>query len=69
MIQVPISRGMLSKLMRKVSQSLQDPYDEVLALLAHEDQLNVDETGHKDSGRRFWTWCFRAQLYTVFKVS
>jgi transposase len=68
-IQAPVSRGMLSKLLRKVSQSLQDPYDELLALLAHEDQLNVDETGHKDQGRRFWTWCFRAQLYTVFKIS
>jgi transposase len=68
-IQAPISRGMLSKLIWKVSQSLQNPYDELLALLAHEDQLNVDETGHKDNGKRMWTWCFRAQLYTVFKIS
>jgi len=31
--------------------------------------LNVDETGHKDDRRRLWTWCFRASLYTVFKIS
>jgi len=37
--------------------------------LAHEEQLNVDETGHKDCGKRLWTWCFRAYLYTVFKIS
>jgi transposase len=37
--------------------------------LADEGRLNVDETGHKDSGKRLWTWCFRAYLYTVFKIS
>jgi transposase len=68
-IRISISRGMVSKLIRKVSESLQDPHDELLALLVHEDRLNVDETGHKDNGKRMWTWCFRAQLYTVFKVS
>src|SRR5262249_35926286 len=30
--------------------------------------LNVDETGHKDQGDRMWTWCFRASLYTLFKI-
>jgi transposase len=68
-IGIRISRGMLSKLIRKVSESLQDPYDELLRLLAEENQLNVDETGHKDNGQRLWTWCFRAKLYTVFKIS
>ena len=68
-IRIPISRGMLSKLIRKVSESLQDPYDELIRVLTEEDRLNVDETGHKDNGQRLWTWCFRAQLYTVFKIS
>jgi hypothetical protein len=68
-IKIPVSRGMLSKLIRKVSQSLQDPYKELLQLLADEDRLNVDETRHKENGRRLWTWCFRAQLYSVFKIS
>ena len=30
--------------------------------------LNVDETGHKQNGQRQWTWCFRAGLYTLFKI-
>ena len=30
--------------------------------------LNVDETGHKQNGQRHWTWCFRAGLYTLFKI-
>lgn len=66
---VKISRGQLRKLIRKVTDSLQDPYEELLKLLPDEDRLNVDETGHKDSGKRLWTWCFRATLFTLFKIS
>lgn len=64
-----VSRGMLAKLIRKVSRSLEDPYDELLRLVQEEDRLNVDETGHKENGGRLWTWCFRASLYTLFKIS
>ena len=36
--------------------------------LPGEAVLNIDETGHKENGARFWTWCFRAQLYTLFRI-
>jgi transposase len=68
-IGVRLSRGMIQKLVTKVSQSLADPYDELLAALAGESYLNIDETGHKDNGKKLWTWCFRAYLFTVFKIS
>jgi transposase len=63
-----ISRGQLSKLVQKVSAGLKEPYEELLAWLPGEDVLNVDETGHKDRGKRFWTWCFRAACYTLYKI-
>ena len=66
---VSISRGMLRKLVGKVSASLADPYEALCAMLPTEDRLNVDETGHKENGQRLWTWCFRAYLYTVYKIS
>jgi transposase len=68
-IGVSISRGMLGKLVRKVSASLEDPYEALCAMLPGEDRLNVDETGHKENGQRLWTWCFRAYLFTVYKIS
>lgn len=68
-IGVTISRGMLRKLVGKVSDSLADPYEALCAMLPSEDRLNVDETGHKENGHRLWTWCFRAYLYTVYKIS
>ena len=64
-----ISRGQLRKVVAKVSDSLKDPYEELVALLPDEEHLNVDETGHKDQAKRLWTWCFRAALFTVFKIS
>jgi transposase len=63
-----VSRGQLAKLVQKASDSLADPYEQLLAMLPSENVLNVDETGHKDRGQRLWTWCFRAACYTLFKI-
>jgi transposase len=65
---VTISRSHLSNILDKVSTALDGPYEELLQLLPDEAILNVDETGHKDNGERWWTWCFRAELYTLFHI-
>jgi transposase len=65
---VTISRGQLSKIIAKLSDALDGPYQELLEALPAEAILNVDETGHKDNGKRMWAWCFRASLYTLFKI-
>jgi transposase len=51
-----------------VCEALDDPYQELLKTLPGEPRLNADETGHKNNGKRMWTWCFRASLYTLFKI-
>ncbi len=63
-----ISRGQLAKVIAKVSAALDGPYQELLPMLPKEARLNVDETGHKNNGTPMWTWCFRAELYTLFKI-
>jgi transposase len=67
-IGMTISRGQLAKIIGKVSRSLERPYHELLEDLPSQARLNVDETGHKQGGQRQWTWCFRAGLYTLFKI-
>ena len=67
-IGLTISRGQLAKIIGKVSRALQRPYEELLGDLPGQPVLNVDETGHKHDGQRHWTWCFRAGLYTLFKI-
>jgi transposase len=65
---VDISRGYLAKLIAKVSASLAQSYAELFERLPGEAVLNVDETGHKENREKFWTWCFRAQCYTLFRI-
>jgi transposase len=67
-VQVTISRGQLAKVIAKVSEALEGPYEELLENLPGQASLNVDETGHKNNKERMWTWCFRASLYTLFKI-
>ncbi len=67
-VQVTISRGELARIIAKVSRALEQPYQELLDDLPGQARLNVDETGHKQNGQRQWTWCFRAGLYTLFKI-
>jgi len=63
-----VSRGYLRKVIEKVSLSLEAPYNELLDRLPLETIVNVDETGHKENGAKFWTWVFKAELYVLFKI-
>lgn len=65
---VGISRGQLRKVCGKVAHSLDPAYQDLLAALPAQERLNVDETGHKEYRQALWTWCFRAPLFTLFKI-
>jgi len=67
-VKIRISRGQLRKLIGKVSDALEAPYDELLKMIPLASRLNIDESGHKENGEKFWTWCFRAELYVLFKI-
>lgn len=66
---ITVSRGQLSKLIQKASAAFEQAYNELLEHLPNEATLNVDETGHKENKKRFWTWCFRSDAYTLFKIA
>jgi len=63
-----VSRGYLRKVIEKVGQTLEAPYTELLDRLPFEPIVNVDETGHKEMGAKFWTWVFKAEMYVLFKI-
>lgn len=67
-MKIKISKGQLAKLVTKVGKALDAPYDELLKQIPLEENVNVDETGHKENGVKFWTWCFRAEMYVLFKI-
>lgn len=63
-----LSRGQLAKIIHKISQAIAPLYEDLLGSLKAQRILNIDETGHRDSGKRMWTWCFRGSGFTVFKI-
>lgn len=65
---VKVSRGYVAKLLRKAGEAFEQPYTELIELLPHQSHLNIDESGHKDNGDRYWVWCFRATEFVVFKI-
>jgi transposase len=67
-LQVPISRGHLVNLITKATAAMASAYAQLQALLPKEKHLNADETGHQRKGN-WWTWCFRAEWYTLFKIA
>lgn len=67
-IGMPVSRGYLRNVIAKVSDALEPAFDELLNALPEQTALHIDETGHKDNGERFWTWCFKAAMYTLFRL-
>jgi transposase len=67
-LKLAVSRGQLAKLLDKAAAAMDSAYAQLRARLPDEPRLNVDETGHKEKGQPYWTWCFRAELYTLFKI-
>jgi transposase len=65
---VTVSRAHLRGVCATVSDSLDGAYQQLLAALPLQSQLNVDETGHKEYAQRHWTWCFRAATFSLFKI-
>lgn len=65
---LPVSTGFLVKLMQKSTAALDAPYEALLERLPSQPVLNIDETGHKENGKRLWTWCFRAVNFTLFRI-
>ena len=65
---IKVSTGFLVKIVMKAAAALEQPYNELLNFIPQEPVVNIDETGHKLNKEKFWTWCFRAKLYVLFKI-
>lgn len=71
----PVCRATVCNKMKKVSDALAFPVDQLLDILPEEERLNIDETGHKDhpfekpdGHGKHWIWVFAAAAFTVFRI-
>lgn len=67
-LKVPVSRSYLVKVLHQGAQAFAAPYEALVGLLPQQPHQNVDETGHKENGQRWWIWCFRTVAFVVFLI-
>ena len=67
-MRLEVSRGMLNKATQKVSAAIKPAYQQLVDSLPNESYLGIDETGHKNNGDKYWTWCFQKPEYTFFHI-
>lgn len=67
-LSIEISRSTLCDIIKRVSGALEDPYNELLEYIREEEALNIDESGWKDSGARYWVWVFCTKLVALFSI-
>jgi transposase len=74
-LDVNVCRATICKKLKKVTGALSFAYEELLQTLPVQEQLNIDETGHKDypfnkpvDQKKHWIWVFAAPAFTVFRI-
>jgi transposase len=76
MLHVDVCRSTICNKLKKVCEALGFSVEELNSELPNQDQLNVDESGHKDHPfdkpkdhkKKHWIWVFAAPLFTVFRI-
>ena len=64
-----ISQGHLNNCCnKKLSLALVSAYSEALEYIRTAPIVGTDETGHKDSGNKNWTWCQHANNVVFFRI-
>jgi transposase len=66
---ITVSRGMLCKVISRVSEALKIPYEELGESLVNEESLHIDETGWKDNGTSHWVWVFCNSVIAYFTIA
>lgn len=64
-----ISLGLISKTEERVSVNLEGSYNSLLEEVEESSYLHMDETGHKNKGKRGWCWFLGNSQLSFFKLS
>lgn len=64
-----VSAGYLKKAVFAVTPALDPAYEQIRGAVRQSPAVFVDETGHKENGRRLWTWVFGSDAATLFRLA
>lgn len=67
-LDIQLSRGTICEIIKRVSLTLETPYNELSEYIREVESLNIDESGWKDSGSRYWVWLFCTQFVALFSI-
>ena len=66
-LRISVSRGLICKVVQRVSAALKVPYEELEEAIPYQKNLNIDETGWKENGTKYWVW--NARIMTVIETA
>ena len=66
---VEASRSHLCNTIARVNEALAAPYEELQEHIPTEPVLNIDESGWKDKGVKYWIWVFCTSMFSFFCIA
>jgi len=67
-LDIEVSRSHVCNTIARVNDALAKPYEELAEHVPAEPVLNIDESGWKDKGVKYWIWVFSTSLISLFHI-
>jgi transposase len=64
-----VARSHLCNVIKRLNNALAAPYEELQEHIPSEPVLNIDETGWKDKGIKYWAWVFCTPILSFFCIA
>lgn len=68
-LDIDVSRSHMCNTIARVNDALAKPYEELAGHVPSEPVLNIDESGWKDKGVKYWIWVFSASAISFFHIA
>ena len=69
MLNVDVARSHLCNTISRSSDALAAPYEQLQQHIPTEPVLNIDESGWKDKGIKYWIWVFCTSAISFFCIA
>jgi len=66
---INVARSHVCNTIARVNEALAQPYEELAKHVPTEPVLNIDESGWKDKGQRYWIWVFCTSAISFFCIA
>ena len=68
-LDIDVARSHLCNTIARVNDALAKPYEELAEHVPTEPVLNIDESGWKDKGLKYWIWVFCTSMVSFFCIA